>query len=471
MTKLFKKVKQTLLYKTPMGDDTLFGDRTDAKHDGRNAAAAAGAYTNHFTMNNNNEYPWFSSSQRQHVSSSAWNYENDFSSDYYYDGFPVEDPLNDYHPRVYERHARFADYLSSPSTGFSDERRASTTRDLRTASITSSLPRISRRESVSNSARQERRPSDFPTTPITSTCTHLVTCTCPECIVRHLTTRLPSRGERRASANSGCTPASFTSSQPRKSRRGSISTSPLLTCSICAEERQTSEFPIKSITSTCTHPVTDTCKECIRRHLATQLSSRGTAALHCICNQPLSLTDVQQNADPKDFERYSERATMEMLESDSQFIWCPAQGCQAGQLQQRGSDEPKVTCARCRQPFCFIHRVRWHAGMTCREFDQNPELADEARAREKASSQRYRRQKKQQELSNQQRRAREVAAREKREREAQERENESYVRRNATPCPSCRYMTQKDGGCKHMTCKFFPKKIQIDTSLYPIPTN
>lgn len=247
-----------------------------------------------------------------------------------------------------------------------------------------------------------------------------------------------------------------------KSPRGPVSDSALQTCNICAEDRQPSEFPVISTTSTCTHPVTDTCKECIRRHLASQLSSRGTAMLYCICNQPLSLDEVQQNADPVDFARYSERATMELLESDSQFIWCPAQGCGAGQIQQRGSDEPKVTCAQCRQPYCFIHRVRWHAGMTCREFDQAPELADTCRAIENAQTHDRRLERESEALSNQQREALKVAAREKREREAQERENECFVRRNARPCPNCRYMTQKDGGCKHMTCRF------KNDSSYPI---
>ncbi|MCJ1465273.1 hypothetical protein MMC07_003889 [Pseudocyphellaria aurata] len=229
-----------------------------------------------------------------------------------------------------------------------------------------------------------------------------------------------------------------------ESNREAKSNSYLRTCNICIEERQSSEFPTTRITPTCTHPVTDTCKECIRHHLASQLSSRGTANLKCICNQPLLLDDVQRNADPKDFARYSEIATMELLESDSQFVWCPAEGCQGVQIHEYGIEEPKVTCAKCGQPYCFTHRVRWHTGMTCREYGQSPEFADAIRASENGESQ-Y--------LSDQQQRAHEVAAREKRERDAQERENESFVRRNATPCPKCKYMTQKDGGCKHMNCK------------------
>lgn len=364
MTRILNKVRKSvsgamenILYKTPMGEDTLFGDCKihSEKSDLRNAPTYS-----YFVGGN-------PSSTERDVSSWEESLGNSSSSDDSLGDFPLAD-------------VRFEDFYYPSHPSFSDRNgaRASTTQ------------------------------------------------------------------------SQGLSVSSFVSSLPKNSRE-SISDSFLQTCNICAEERQPSEFPTTSITPTCTHPVTDACKECVRRHLASQLSSRGTATLYCICNQPLSLDGVQQNADPKDFARYSERATMELLESDSRFIWCPTQGCGAGQIQQRGSDEPKVTCARCRQTYCFIHHVRWHTGMTCREFDRNPELADEVRAAENTHNHAHRHQRELQ--SSQQRKALEAAARERREREAQERENESFVRRNARPCPSCKYMTQKDGGCKHVTCK------------------
>lgn len=354
--------KESLLYKTPLGNDTLFGDsKVQSENGDINNIHAYSSFMN--------EYPRFS--ERNGLSHN----ESPGYGSLPYD-FLRGSPLTD------ERDERFANYFSHSrfSVRGSETASTATSRDFTATSLPSSL-----------------------------------------------------------SQNS----------------RGPISNSSLQTCDICAEERQPSEFPTIPITPTCTHPVTDACKECVRRHLATQLSSRGTAALHCICNQPLSLDDVQRNANPEDFARYSERATMELLESDSQFIWCPAQGCGAGQIQQRGSDEPKVTCARCQQPYCFIHRVRWHSGMTCRQYDQAPELADAARASENAQNLAHasRHQEETRERDNERRRALEVAAREQRKREAQERDDESFVRRNARPCPNCKYMTQKDKGCKHVTCK------------------
>lgn len=356
------EAKKTLLYKTPMGDDTLFGDC-------KIRSEKSNMFNNRAYSETMRAYPWLS----EHNASSYDEFSGYSSSS---NGALGGCPLADGH------HVRFMDYSSRSGFSVQNGERAPTTtsKDLKAAS----LP-FSRFE-------RSRRP---------------------------------------------------------------VSISLLQTCNICAEERQSNDFPTTPVTPTCTHPVTDACKECVRRHLASQLSSRGTSALSCICNQPLSLDDVQRNADPMDFARYCERATMELLESDSQFVWCPAQGCGAGQLQQRGSDEPKVTCARCWQPYCFTHRVRWHVGMTCREFDQTPELADAVRARENAEAHSHARhhRRETQDRDDEQRRALKKIAGERREREAQERENESFVRQTSRPCPSCRYMAQKDGGCKHVTCK------------------
>ena len=171
------------------------------------------------------------------------------------------------------------------------------------------------------------------------------------------------------------TPTSLFSSSPIPRNNPFISKaskSPvtLKACDICVEERPLSEFPSAPITATCTHDFGSTCKECIRRHLATQLSSRGDAALTCICNEPLTAHDVQRNADRADFARYCERATLNAVEQDPRFVWCPANGCGEGQIHRYGAEEPIVTCFRCRLRFCFEHRVPWHEGLTCHEYEQ-----------------------------------------------------------------------------------------------------
>ncbi len=78
---------------------------------------------------------------------------------------------------------------------------------------------------------------------------------------------------------------------------------------------------------------------------------------------------MRRHAHPADFAVYDARAAIAALEGDALFRWCPRGGCGAGQLAARGTAEPRVTCARCGEAFCFTHRVRWHRGLTCAEYD------------------------------------------------------------------------------------------------------
>jgi hypothetical protein len=161
---------------------------------------------------------------------------------------------------------------------------------------------------------------------------------------------------------------------------------------------------------------------------------------------------MQRNATREDFERYCERAAYKLLESDHRFIWCPLSGCGGGQIHEHGSEEPKVTCSGCGGAYCFIDKVRWHTGSTCREYSMNPDLAEYVRSQEEARSRGSRdplAESLQDEATAQEKRRK--AAQERRE--IEERRDADFVRSRAMPCPKCKYMTQKDGGCKHMACK------------------
>src|SRR3569833_1667241 len=55
------------------------------------------------------------------------------------------------------------------------------------------------------------------------------------------------------------------------------------------------------------------------------------------------------------------------------FFRCPRRRCQAGQLHEDSASLaaalPIVTCIGCHRRFCFRHRERWHANMSCDEYD------------------------------------------------------------------------------------------------------
>lgn len=229
-------------------------------------------------------------------------------------------------------------------------------------------------------------------------------------------------------------------------------------CSICLADHPSDEYPIEPITSACTHPTSVVCRECMRTYIALELSYRGTAAMICpVCREAMSYFDVMRNAAPEDFDRYDERVTIESLQDEPGFRWCPQPGCPGGQIQAHGDAEPIVTCNHCRQRFCFTHRIPWHTGLTCRQYDETPELMTQVQEAEweeedfggavvvvdKSAA----REEDDEEL--------ESAAKDRERRNSEVRRGEAYVQNIAKHCPHCFAPTEREGGCKHMTCKSY----------------
>lgn len=173
----------------------------------------------------------------------------------------------------------------------------------------------------------------------------------------------------------------------------------------------------------------------------------------------MSYFDVMRTAAPEDFTRYDERVTMASLLNEPGFRWCPQPGCPGGQIQLYGDAEPIITCNLCQQRSCFTHRVPWHTGLTCSQYDEAPELARQMQEAEEAEEEEGEKDvegaaeddklaaslKAIEEL--------ESAARERRRRNSEVRRGEAYVRNIVTRCPECDVPTERNGGCKHIICK------------------
>lgn len=72
---------------------------------------------------------------------------------------------------------------------------------------------------------------------------------------------------------------------------------------------------------------------------------------------------------------YAEHAMNKTLSSIGQFVWCPLNGCESGQIHPQGTKQPVVLCQSCNRQFCFTHHTEWHREYTCDEWDQH--LADD----------------------------------------------------------------------------------------------
>lgn len=94
----------------------------------------------------------------------------------------------------------------------------------------------------------------------------------------------------------------------------------------------------------------------------------------------------------------------------------------SGQIHENEGEEPMVTCIECGFRSCYTHRIPWHNGLTCAEYDYRADKGSKGWLEAK-------------------RLARE-------EREFQEKYGEA-----AKPCPRCKSFISKHGGCSHMTCK------------------
>ena len=111
------------------------------------------------------------------------------------------------------------------------------------------------------------------------------------------------------------------------------------------------------------------------------------------------------------FERYDRQLTYGHLEQIREFVWCSHQGCGSGQFHDMEfNSNPMVICIKCRQRTCAIHRIKWHLGMTCEEYDQSKILSIDA-------------------------------------------QTEKWLNKYSKKCPKCKCSIQKISGCDHMTCR------------------
>ncbi|CZR51821.1 related to RING finger protein Dorfin [Phialocephala subalpina] len=185
-------------------------------------------------------------------------------------------------------------------------------------------------------------------------------------------------------------------------------------CCVCAEDLPESSFPEQKITSTCNHEAT-TCRDCVSATIATQIPELAWDQLHCPeCPETLPYDVVKTWASAESFELYDKKSLLAAFQTMPNFTMCLAPGCGSGQIHEGGDAEPIMTCRTCNYKTCFSHKMPWHEGQTCAEYDTM-----------------------------------------RRERMEQEAASETFIYQNAKICPNpnCGHGIIKHGGCDHMTCR------------------
>lgn len=94
-----------------------------------------------------------------------------------------------------------------------------------------------------------------------------------------------------------------------------------LECSICAETKASTDFPITRVTRDCTHPST-TCLQCIATAIRTAVQTENWMNVTCPdCSAKLRYEDVQCYADVGTKLKYADLSARHAIQQDENFIW------------------------------------------------------------------------------------------------------------------------------------------------------
>jgi hypothetical protein len=111
------------------------------------------------------------------------------------------------------------------------------------------------------------------------------------------------------------------------------------------------------------------------------------------------------------FERYDRQLTHKHLEQMKEFVWCAHNGCGSGQFHDMGfNSNPMLICIKCQKRTCAFHRLIWHVGMTCKQYDQSKMLSIDQKS-------------------------------------------QIWIKKYSKKCPKCGIFIEKISGCDHMTCQ------------------
>ncbi|KAF7889978.1 uncharacterized protein EAF02_002393 [Botrytis sinoallii] len=178
-------------------------------------------------------------------------------------------------------------------------------------------------------------------------------------------------------------------------------------CSICAEELALADFPDR-ITAGCAHD-SSCCNGCLSQSICVQIETIQWDQLACPeCPELLSFDNVKSFASEADFIRTLSYLISVLIQS-SQTVLGP--NCGNGQIHQDGDAQPIMTCGTCSFKTCFTHKMPWHTGLTCGQYDVQ-----------------------------------------QRGKSKKDKKSERLIKKATKPCPNCQVPILKNKGCDHMTC-------------------
>ncbi|PSS21918.1 hypothetical protein M430DRAFT_26458 [Amorphotheca resinae ATCC 22711] len=205
---------------------------------------------------------------------------------------------------------------------------------------------------------------------------------------------------------------------------------PQLECTVCMETMPTSSFPKDKMTPSCLH-ASSICNPCLATCVEMQIQTVQLETLSCPeCKALLPAETVKRFMSTERFERYLNYMDTLPIRLDHNFSACAYADC--GFLQIREPVPPRtrrtreLLCKKCNRITCFICNVPLVTPHNCKE-------------RERA-------------------RLRKLNA--DIEKLPLDERTEYVIQKTTSPCPACKTLIEKNGGCYHMKCsrcgyKFF----------------
>lgn len=189
-------------------------------------------------------------------------------------------------------------------------------------------------------------------------------------------------------------------------------------CVLCLDQKSSADFS-ERFSANCNHRHRQICTKCVCEHVRIAITNDSNTHVRCPeenCTAQFEFDIIQHllvdnnpqetryNQAVHQFEDHLSKICIEML---PEFIWC-AHGCGGGSQMIDGDI---LTCDHCGKKTCVRHKIRWHTGMTCAQYD----LSLTASKNNMATNR--------------------------------------WLRTNTKQCPKCAVNIEKNDGCDHMTCR------------------
>ena len=136
--------------------------------------------------------------------------------------------------------------------------------------------------------------------------------------------------------------------------------------------------------------------ECMALYLQSQIDS-GNFPLRCPdpeCRQEISDHDAKSCLSPELFAKFDQLALNQAIDASKEYSWCPTPDCKYAFIFTEDETASSTTtpggpngvgvhskqefrCPLCEAHYCLTCKVKYHAGLTCEEYQRTHGMSDE----------------------------------------------------------------------------------------------